>query len=171
MDTFFGIPAHPLLVHIPAVLLPLAALGVVVMVIKPAWHHRYRWAVLALGFVGALGAILAASAGESLEDRIVAKEGASVAGGWEDHAQAGETARLFGIIFFVVLAAFVLIPWYVEHRAAQGRPITLPKAVTPLLAVLVLAGSAGTVFTVIEAGHSGATSVWCETMTPPNCED
>jgi len=77
----------------------------------------------------------------------------------------------FGIILFVVLAAFVLIPWYVEHRAAQGRPITLPKAVTPWLAVLVLGGSAGTVFTVIEAGHSGATSVWCETMTPPNCED
>lgn len=171
VDTFFGIPAHPLLVHVPAVLLPLAALGVVVMVIKPAWHQRYRWAVLALGFVGAVGAILSASAGESLERRIVANEGAGAAGGWEDHAQAGETARLFGIIFFVVLAVFVLIPWYIERRAAQGRPIAVPKVVAPILAILVLAASAGTVYTVIEAGHSGATSVWCGTMTPPNCAD
>jgi hypothetical protein len=171
MDTFFGIPAHPLLVHIPAVLLPLAAFGVVLMVIKPAWHRRYRWAVLALGFVGAVGAILAADAGESLEERIVAKEGIAAASGWEDHVEAGETARLFGIIFFLVLAAFVLIPWFIERRKAQDRPITLPKAVSPALAVLVLAASAGTVITVIEAGHSGAKSVWCETMTPPNCED
>lgn len=96
---------------------------------------------------------------------------AALALGWEDHAQAGETARLFGIIFFVVLAAFVLMPWYIERRAAQGRPLTLPKAVAPVLAVLVLAASAGTVSTVIEAGHSGAKSVWCETMTPPDCED
>jgi uncharacterized membrane protein len=170
MDTFFGIPAHPLLVHIPAVILPLAAFGVVVMVLRPAWHQRYRWAVLALGFVGALGAILAVEAGESLEERITAKEGAAAAKGWEDHAQAGETARLFGIIFFVVLVAFTLIPWYAERRRAQGRPVTLPKAVSPVLAVLVLVASVGTVTMVIQAGHSGAKAVWCETMTPPNCD-
>lgn len=170
MDSFFGIPAHPLLVHVPAVLLPLAALGVVVMVIRPAWHQRYRWAVLGIGFVGAVGAILAAGAGESLEERIEAKEGAAAAAGWEDHAELGETARLFGIIFFLVLAAFVLIPWYVERRAAQGNPITMPKWVSVALAVLVLAGSAGTVITVIQAGHSGAKAVWCETNTPPDCE-
>lgn len=171
MDTFFGIPAHPLLVHIPAVLLPLAAIGVVAMVIKPAWHARYRWAVLGIGLVGAVGAILAANAGESLENRIRNLEGAAAAEGWEDHAQAGETARLFAIIFFIVLAAFVLIPWFVERRQAQDRPLTMPKAVRPILAVLVLAASAGTVITVIQAGHTGAKSVWCETMTPPNCED
>ena len=26
-------------------------------------------------------------------------------------------------------------------------------------------------YTVIEAGHSGAKSAWCETNTPPNCEE
>ncbi len=55
MDTLFGLPAHPLLVHIPIVLLPLAAIGVIVMLIKPEWHRRYRWVVLAMGVVGALG--------------------------------------------------------------------------------------------------------------------
>lgn len=170
MRSFFGIPAHPLFVHIPAVLLPLAAIGVVLMVIRPVWHQRYRWAVLAIGFVGALGAILAAQAGESLEEQITAKEGAAAAAGWEDHAAAGETARLFAIIFFVVLALFILIPWFIERRAARATTKALPKWVTLLLAGLVLAGSAGTVVTVILAGHSGAKSVWCETNTPPNCD-
>lgn len=170
MKSFFGIPAHPLFVHIPAVLLPLAAIGVVFMVIKPAWHQRYRWAVLAIGFVGTLGVILAAQAGESLEEQITAKEGFAAAAGWEDHAQAGETARLFAIIFFVLLALFILVPWFLERRAATATPKAMPIWAVRLLAVLVLAGSAGTVVTVILAGHSGAKAVWCETNTPPNCE-
>lgn len=169
MDTFFGIPAHPLLVHIPAVVLPLAALGAIIMVIKPAWHHRYRWAVLFLGLVGAVGAVLAADAGESLQERIITKNGFAAAELWDDHAQAGDTARLFALIFFVLLAAFVLVPWFIERRKQQGREIGVPKWVAPVLAVLVVAGSIGSVVTVVLAGHSGAKSVWCQTMTPPNC--
>ena len=169
MKSFFGVPAHPLLVHIPAVLLPLAALGVVLMVIRPAWHERYRWAVLAIGFVGTLGAILAADAGESLGVQITAKEGAAAAAGWEDHAEAGDTARLFAIIFFVLLALFILIPWYMNRRAAKENPQTMPKWAGLALAALVLIGSAGSVVTVILAGHSGAKAAWCEINDPPNC--
>lgn len=169
VKSFFGVPAHPLLVHIPAVLLPLAAIGVVVMVIRPAWRDRYRWAVLAIGLVGTVGAILAVDAGESLERQIIAKEGAAAAAGWEEHAEAGETARLFAIIFLVVLALFIMIPWYIERRAARGTPQTMPKWAGLALSALVVIGSAGTVATVVLAGHSGAKAVWCETNDPPNC--
>ncbi|MEP7111896.1 MAG: DUF2231 domain-containing protein [Ilumatobacteraceae bacterium] len=171
MRSFFGIPAHPLFVHIPTVLLPLAAIGVVLMVIRPVWHERYRWAVLTIGLVGMVGAILAAEAGEDLADKIIAKEGAAAAAGWEDHAEAGETARLFAIIFFLLLAAYILIPWFIERRRARGAAsaMTLPKWASIGLVVLVLAGSAGSVVTVILAGHNGAKAVWCETNTPPNC--
>jgi hypothetical protein len=167
--SFFGIPSHPLFVHIPAVLLPLAALGVVFMVIRPAWHQRYRWAVLAVGFVGAVGAVLAAGAGEDLESQIVAKEGRGAAASWEDHASAGETARLFALVFLVILAAYILVPWFAERRTAQGRPLSLPGWIRGVSVVLVLAASVGTVVTVILAGHSGAKSVWCGVNTPPNC--
>ena len=169
MNTFFGIPAHPLLVHIPTVLLPLAALGVVLMVIKPAWHLRYRWAVLALSFVGAIGAVLAADAGENLGARITAQQGPESRSLWRDHADAGDTARLFGVIFFVVVAAYILIPWFVERRRTQQREITVPAFVRPALMVLVLAASAGTVITIVQAGHSGAKAVWCGVTTPPSC--
>jgi hypothetical protein len=173
MRSFFGIPAHPFIVHAPAVLLPLAAIGVVVMVIRPAWHQRYRWAVLAVGLVGTIGAILAADAGESLEEQIVAKEGASAAGGWEDHAQAGETARLFAIIFLVVLLVFVCVPWLMERRADKypERTPSVPRWVPIVISVLVVGAAAGTVATVVLAGHSGAKAVWCETNVPPNCDE
>jgi deazaflavin-dependent oxidoreductase (nitroreductase family) len=68
MDTLFGLPAHPFLVHIPIVLLPVAAIGVIAMVIKPAWHRRYRWIVLGTGVAGAIGATLAAQAARSSRD-------------------------------------------------------------------------------------------------------
>ncbi|CAN5402414.1 hypothetical protein BH10ACT2_BH10ACT2_17760 [soil metagenome] len=180
MNTFFGIPAHPLLVHIPAVLLPLAALGVVVMVLRPQWHLRYRWAVLGVSLVGTLGAILAADAGESFAERIEAKQGFAAAARWDDHIEAGDTAQVFAIIFLVAVAIYVLVPFFVERRAAAGRtapaedagkPATrfVPRWASLVMAVLVVGASIGTVTTVIIAGHSGAKSVWCETSSPPDC--
>src|SRR6478735_1830999 len=70
MDKLFGLPAHPFLVHIPIVLLPLAAIGTVAIVARRTWYHSYRWIVLTIAAVGTLGAVLAASAGEELEGRI-----------------------------------------------------------------------------------------------------
>jgi hypothetical protein len=170
MNSFFGIPAHPLLVHVPVVLLPLTALGVVVMVIRPAWHRRYRWAVLGVGVIATFGAILAASAGDSLGERVEAKNGAGGEGVWEHHAELGDTARLVAIIFVIVLAAYVLVPWYLERRAAQDNPLGVPSWLTAVLAALALLASAASVYTIIQAGHSGAKAVWCETNTPPNCD-
>ncbi len=171
MRSVFGVPAHPLLVHLPVVLLPLAALGVLVMALRPSWHRRYRWAVLAVGTVGTVGAILAASAGESLEGQIEAKEGRAAAAGWEDHAGMGDTARLFAIVLLTALALFVFVPWFLErrqhhHDAARSAG---PRWVGPALAAVALVASAASVYTVIQAGHSGAKAAWCETNDPPNC--
>lgn len=167
MDKIFGLPAHPLLVHIPIVLLPLAAVGVVVMAIRPAWHERYRWVVLALGAAGTIGAVLAASAGERLESRIIAVEGRDAASSWERHAELGETARNVALLFLVLLACYVLIPWWLERRAA-ATPVASPSAlatprlrwVRPVIAALAIVGAAASVVTVVRAGHTGSESVW-----------
>src|ERR1700709_2795450 len=128
MDKLFGLPAHPFLVHIPVVLLPLAAVGVVVMAIKPSWHQRYRWAVLSICAVGTIGVVLAASAGEELERRIINVEGEAAAASWERHAQLGETARNFGLVFFVIVLAFSLVPWWLERRRAVDATSTAAGA-------------------------------------------
>ena len=169
MDRIFGLPAHPLLVHIPIVLLPLAAAGVVVMLLRPAWRLRYRWAVLAIGIVGAGGSVLTASAGEELETRIVRLDGPQAAARWQRHADLGETARNAALLFAILLAAYVLVPWYLERRSSgTGRSVRAAATETSrnvrllglALAVLAVLGAAASVYTIVLAGHTGSESVW-----------
>ena len=169
MDTISGLPAHPLLVHIPVILIPVAAVGVIIMAIKPAWHRRYRWAVLALGLAATIGTILAANAGEGLEEKLRAMGEANT---WEEHAEAGDTAQAVAIVFLVALLAFVLVPWFLERRAAKATspesasaPKIAPKWIMPVLAVIAIGAGVGSVATVINAGHSGAESVWEEVQS------
>lgn len=172
MDKLFGLPAHPFLVHIPVVLLPLAVVGVVVMAIKPAWHARYRWAVLAICTVGTIGIVLAASAGEQLEGRIINVEGQAAAASWEQHSQLGETSRNFALIFFVIVLAFVLVPWWQERRrdrsGVQASTTSVDRWLRIGVTVVALLGSVGSLVTIARAGHTGSKSVWSDyVQTPP----
>lgn len=170
MDKIFGLPAHPFLVHIPVVLLPLSAIGVVLMAVRPAWHRRYRWVVLAVGVVGALGATLAASAGEELESRIIAVEGPQAAASWQRHADLGDTARTVALVYVVILAIFVALPWWLERRAAATPPSTSqgevrtrsagPTWAVIAVSIVAVVAAVGCVTTVGLAGHSGSKSVW-----------
>jgi hypothetical protein len=176
MNTFFGIPAHPLVVHVPAMLIPLAAIGVIVMVVRPTWWERYKWATLGVAGVGMLGAILAAGSGESLEEAV---EGTASRSMLHDHAEAGEAARTVSIVFFVVLlAAIVVMPWIVRRRATAGgasgsgssvvgTPTWLRTAVSLVLVITALGAS----WSVYDAGHSGAKSVWSEVKVGEGGED
>lgn len=161
METVFGVPAHPLVVHAPVVLLPLAAVGVAVMLIRHAWYERYKWAVLAIGALGTLGAILATSTGEELEDTIGERVGS--------HAGDGELARTVAIVFFVALAAYVLVPWFLERRADRTETpdadATGPSWLRPTLMVVVALTALATVVTIVDAGHSGASKVWEDSGT------
>lgn len=181
MDTITGLPAHPLLVHIPVVLLPLAAIGVVFLLIRRAWYERYRWAVLGIGAIGTVGAILAASSGESLEAQIRAKEGADAAREIQDHAQAGDLAQTLAIVFFVALAAYVVVPWFLDRRRNTARPRdsnTSPSPMTDatsrtgsptwlraVLSVAVAATAVASMASIINAGHTGASRAWDEYNT------
>jgi len=168
MDTISGIPAHPLFVHIPAVLLPLAAILALVMLIKQAWFDRYKWALLAITGIGTLGAILAANSGESLQESI--KKSASARQAIREHAEAGETARTFGIVFLVIVAAWILVPMFLARRNSGSgstgddapNPPAQPTWLRAVVAALVVLSAGAATITVIDAGHSGAKSVWEE---------
>ena len=167
MDTFFGIPAHPLFVHLPAVLVPLAAVGVIVMVIRPSWWERYKWATLAVAGVGMLGAILAAGSGESLEEAV---EGTASRSLLHDHAEAGEVARTVSVVFFAVLfAAIVVVPWIVRRRTSAGGESSSGSSgggtatwLRPAVSLVLVVTALGASWSVYDAGHSGAKSVWSD---------
>lgn len=163
IEDIFGLPAHPLLVHAPVVLLPLGALGVLLMVIRVAWFERFKWATLAVVGAGTLGAVLAAGSGESLQEETRRRVG--------DHAEAGDAARAVSIVFFVVVLVAVLLPVLLKRRAAarasagEGTPQPGATNAQPLwlriLVTLALVASAtASVITVVNAGHSGAERVW-----------
>lgn len=168
MDELFGLPAHPLVVHAPVVLLPLAAIGAVATMVRPAWYARYRWLVLAVTAVGAVAAVIAAGTGEELEERM--EEGASSAARRtiEEHAEAGEAARLFAVLFLFAVLAYVVVPWFVARReravagdAGDAADVAArPAWLRPVLMVAVAATAVGSLVTIVDAGHSGADSVW-----------
>ena len=182
MDKLFGLPAHPLLVHLPVVLLPLAVVGALLAMVRPSWLHALRWPTLALAVAGTLGAILSAASGEELEDLIGAKEGPGFAQEIHEHAEAGELARNLAILFLVALAVYVLVPWWRSRRErsvlhsssstsdAGARSIAgLPVAAsdwfgarwaTWVARVVVLAAGALVVWAIIRAGHTGAWQHW-----------
>lgn len=170
MDQLFGLPAHPLVVHAPVVLIPLAVIGALAMMTRPRWYHRFRWPVLAIAAVGTLGAIISAGSGEELEEAVEGSASSAARHAIHEHAEAGELARTLSIVFLVALAVWVLVPWWSERRnrsathasvgAAVAQPATGSRWLRTVLMVGVGATAVASLVTIVEAGHSGASSVW-----------
>ncbi|MGE0572167.1 MAG: hypothetical protein AB7P25_13825, partial [Dehalococcoidia bacterium] len=62
----FGIPAHPFFVHVPVVLIPVAALGFALTGWRREWRRWFIVPLLALTLAGAVFSVLAANSGEDL---------------------------------------------------------------------------------------------------------
>jgi uncharacterized membrane protein len=70
LDKIFGLPAHPLLVHIPVALIPLCAVGAIVMVASASWRQRIGWVIVGLAGVAVIASQLAAGSGEAFEEAL-----------------------------------------------------------------------------------------------------
>ncbi|NMD54154.1 MULTISPECIES: DUF2231 domain-containing protein [Tsukamurella] len=152
-----GIPSHPLLVHAAVVLLPLAALALVVAAWWRAARSRLGVGLPVFALVAALACFLAKESGERLEERP------SMEGMREQiaaHSNQGTATFLWSLALLVVAA----LVW-----AGSSPVVTSRVAATSLLsgrvggAVLGLMATvtaAACLWGVIAAGHSGATMVW-----------
>jgi len=163
MDKISGLPAHPLLVHIPVVLIPLAALGALAIAFWPWLRARIGWIVAGLAVLGGLGALLAASAGESLQESK--PENAAI----RHHAELGDSAKMWGVIFAILVVVFVAGEWWLKRQAAARTAASQSdvsetsgwkKWALPVLAVLTIASGAWATYSVIDAGHTGAKATW-----------
>lgn len=156
LETFNGLPAHPFLVHLPVVMVPLALIGAIVALVRPSWRSWATPVTAVFALVGTLGVQLAIMSGEGLEE-IVDEETAAI----EHHAQLAEQARPLVVLFLLVVAA-AAVAVYLSQRDPEGtqpRTALARKAVVPLLALGVLTGGLSTVW-VYRTGHTGAESVW-----------
>ena len=91
MDRIGNMPSHPLLVHIPVVLVPVALVALLVLVARPRWQRGFGPVVAIVSFVGLVGAILATRSGEALEEQFEST-GMDLTEAIHDHAEMGDTA-------------------------------------------------------------------------------
>ena len=162
LEKIFGLPAHPLLVHIPVALIPLCAVGAIVMVVSASWRQRIGWVVVVLAGVTAVASQLAAGSGEALEEALDDRSQLV-----RRHAELGETFVWFAIAFFVALLALMIWDTVRRRREAAdageaGSKQPSGRTVALLLSLVVVITAAGATYRVYQVGHSGAKAVWSE---------
>jgi hypothetical protein len=149
MDTLFGIPAHPLIVHGAVVLLPLAALATLAVAAVPKLRRNYGAVVVVVAAVATVSVFLAQESGEPLEDRV--DETPLV----EEHTEHAEQVLPWAVGLTLVAAATV------AAGSLRGRyPGLASGGATAVLVVLAAVAAIGATYTIIDVGHSGAKAVW-----------
>ncbi|MUH44892.1 MAG: cytochrome b5 domain-containing protein, partial [Actinobacteria bacterium] len=88
-DTAFGLPLHSLVVHAAVVLVPLAAIGAVVMAFSPRFSRRFGALVVVVAIVGFGSSFIAKESGEALARRV---------GLPAEHAQLGDLMPVFALL-------------------------------------------------------------------------
>ena len=159
-DTIAGLPLHPLVVHAVEVIVPLAAVAVVLAAL---WPRFRRWA-FALPLLLALAAVVlvpvATQSGEALEERV------GESGAVEVHAHLADTLLPWVVALAVVAAGLFWTTWRARRGEAAGPHRAAPtRAVALVLVVASLVVASGTLVQAVRIGHSGATAVWAHTVT------
>lgn len=150
-DLAFGLPLHPLAVHLPVVLLPLGAIGVVLALLVPRWRASLGWAMVAVLGVAAVSALVAKLSGEALAERV---------GSPGQHEQLGNWVLIMSTILFAATLA-----WWLWQGKADRR--NRPTGVIGLIVGSVLASIAvGAIIVSVLAGHTGASRVWQDHVAP-----
>lgn len=150
-ESVFGVPTHPLVVHLPVVVLPLAAIGIIVLALKPTWRSKGALPALVAIGVGAFSALAAVLTGNALAEQV----GLPVR-----HQTLGIATTVTAFLLTALAGAWLL--W--ERRSRERTVVQHGMAGgSAVLAAAVL------VLTVL-TGHAGASSAWShvgEGATPP----
>ncbi len=168
VSSVFGVPAHPLLVHVPVVLAPVLAIAMIAFAIKPQWRKQYGLLAGSIGLVVLASTMLAVGAGQALRRQLEAQ--AQTATGTlaanlraqldavHDHGDAGEMLRtvlLFGLFFLLVQVVLDRVePTAAPLRwLSDGFGAIALRVLTVLFAVGIIVGT-------VTAGHSGANATY-----------
>jgi hypothetical protein len=113
--TINGLPLHPLLVHAVVVLLPLAAVGSIIIAIVPKWRRRYWLPVLVLAVLG-IGAVpITQQAGEALYDKLKVNNPAL-----NHHADLGHALLPYAGAFGVMLLLLIIVGRMADRERVTG---------------------------------------------------
>lgn len=146
-DLISGIPVHALVVHAVVVLVPLTAIGAVLMAAWPRFSRLHGWLVAALSVAAAGSALVAKLAGEALEERV-GEPGF-------DHADYGTWMPFFAFGLAVVTIAL----WLVDRSTPADGP-NPRRTLRLVLAIVTVVVALANGYWVFKTGDSGSRSVW-----------
>lgn len=141
-----GLPLHPLIVHAAVILVPLAAVGALLMVASTRLRERYGW----LTVLVAAGATLAAGAAALTGPLLAAEIGLAGSQVIARHEMLGRLTPWPVLVLTLALAVFR----YLTGRNSGRSPGVIASGIVTCVAAvaaLVLIGL---------TGHAGATAVW-----------
>jgi predicted membrane protein DUF2231 len=156
-----GLPAHPLFVHVPVILIPVTILAAIVCMVKTEWFGRYGIA-LAVVSIGAMSStFLTMQAGAALRAALHLQ--GTAAHLISQHAQA---AHILAVVY--VLFTAVLILTFAAYRISDGMPTGLgvldalfsSRGVFNGLRVLLVVLAIGAGYMTFRTGDLGAKAVW-----------
>ena len=155
ITTLFGLPAHPLLVHIPIVLLPLVGVGAIAIALSPRARERFGTAVLALAGVAFIGTLLAAGSGESLVESV------DSSAALRKHVDLAEGMRPLAFVLLLAIGGIVLIDQL--RRRGTPMPRWMPRWTGAALGATTIVLAVVTTGWLVAVGHNGAAATWSHT--------
>ena len=145
MDLITGLPIHPLINHGVAVLVPLAAIGALLVIFIPKLRLNYSPLVLVTVLLATVSAFVATQSGEALAERV---------GLPNAHATQGER------LSYVVLAFAILFSiWFALEKSERTRERVANLGKRVLKVVIPITAISSFVLTIL-VGHSGAQATW-----------
>jgi hypothetical protein len=164
LKTLFGLPAHPLLVHVPVVLIPLVGIAAIPMAFSRRVRDRLGWIVIGLTIIAGIGTQLAVMSGQALRHSVPPSTALT------SHVHMAESLRPLVLVLFVFLVALMLsdgVPQLIVDRVPQLSPDSLGRLsperyrwLTPAVGLLTIVVAIGANLRLIQIGHSGASATW-----------
>ena len=139
-----GLPLHPLVIHASIVLIPLVAIGALVMSYLPSFSRRYGKLVLVIALFAQLSLFLAKVTGEAFEEILDKDMG--------NHAELGEIAPFIT----VPMVALIYLRWRLDRSGATVGSVWIRR----LTSLALILASLASIAVIVLVGHSGAESVW-----------
>jgi len=156
-----GLPAHPLFVHVPVVLIPATIIAAIVCMVRTDWFARYGIA-LALVSIAAMSSIfLTMQAGAALDAALHLTGRAAQLISQHSHA-----AHILAFVYVAFTA--ILIVTFASQRISGGMDTGLeivdrllaPRAMFTALRVVLVLLALGSAVMVFRVGDLGAKAVW-----------
>ena len=139
-----GLPLHPLVIHASIVLIPLVAIGALVMSYLPSFSRRYGKLILFIALFAQLSLFLAKVTGEAFEEILDKDMG--------NHAELGEIAPFITL----PMVALIYLRWRLDRSGATVGSVWIRR----LTSLALILASLASIAVIVLVGHSGAESVW-----------